>query len=89
MCQAISGRDKLTKEEANRIDTRPSGRGSIVRTHLLNMDVGDIILLEPKDWKWKSRRPSTYCRRLERKTDRQWKCDTALDGSGWVIERVK
>ncbi|MBP9153162.1 MAG: hypothetical protein KBF73_12830 [Flavobacteriales bacterium] len=80
---------KLTREEANNISTRPAGRGSIARTYLLTMNVGDIILLETKDWKWKSRKPSTFCRRLEKETGRQWKCDTALDGSGWVIERIK
>lgn len=80
---------KLSKEEARSIKTRPAGRSSMARIYLLNMEVGDIILLETKDWKWKSRKPSTYCRRLERDTGRQWKCETALDGSGWVVERIK
>lgn len=80
---------KLSKEEAKNINKRPAGRSSMARIHLLNMEVGDIILLEPKDWKWKSRKPSTYCRKLERDTAREWNCETALDGSGWVIERMK
>jgi len=61
----------------------------MTRTYLMGMEVGDIILLERKDWKQKKRKPSTYCRQLERSTDRKWKCDTALDGSSWVIERLK
>ena len=80
---------KLSKEEAANIQTKPAGRSSMARTYLLGMEVGDIILLERKDWKQKKRKPSTYCRELERSTGRQWKCDTALDGSGWVIERLK
>ncbi|MCB0755874.1 MAG: hypothetical protein H6603_07110 [Flavobacteriales bacterium] len=80
---------KLSKEEAASIATKPPGRSSVVRSYLLGMEVGDIILLEKKDWKQRKRKPSTYCRELERKSGRQWKCETALDGSGWVIERVK
>jgi hypothetical protein len=80
---------KLTKEEAQHIRTRPTGRSSPARTYILSMEVGDIILLEKKDWNQKYRQPSTFCRILERKTNRQWKCEAALDGSGWVIERLK
>lgn len=80
---------KLTKEEAKSINKRPAGRSSLARVYLLNMEVGDIILLETKDWTWKSRQPSTFCRRLARETSRDWKCETAMDGSGWVIERIK
>lgn len=80
---------KLTKEEAEKISTRPAGRSSMARTYLLGMKVGDIILLERKDWNQKYRQPSTFCRILEKQTKRQWKCDTALDGTGWIIERLK
>lgn len=80
---------KLSKEEAASIATRPAGRNSMVRVYLMNMQVNDIILLEKKDWKQKKRKPSTYCRELERSTGRKWKCETALDGSGWVIERME
>jgi hypothetical protein len=55
----------------------------------MNMQVGDVIILEPQDWTQKYRKPSTYCLELGRKTGLGWTCMTALDGSGWVIERVK
>lgn len=80
---------KLTKEEAKNIKKRPAGRSSLARIYLLSMEVGDIILLEPKDWTWKSKKPSSLCRRLARETSRDWKCETAMDGSGWVIERIE
>ncbi len=80
---------KLTKEEASQIVTKPRGRLSVARMHLMNMQVGDIILLEPKDWKQKTRQPSTYCRILGRRTGLEWTCDEAMDRSGWVIERIK
>lgn len=77
----------LTKEQAEKIRTKPAGRSSRARTYLMAMKVGDIILLEKKDWTQRRRTPSTYCRELENKTGRKWECKTALDGSGWVIER--
>jgi hypothetical protein len=80
---------QLTREEAKLIKTRPEGRTTYARGILMNMNVGDIILLEPKEWTQKHRKPRTYCLQLGRKTHRTWKCVTALDGSGWVIERVK
>lgn len=79
---------KLTKEEAQQIDIRPTGRLSIARMHLMNMEVGDIILLEPKDWKQRNRNPSTYCKILGRKTGHKWTCAQAVDRTGWVIERI-
>jgi hypothetical protein len=80
---------KLTREEAQKIKAKPEGRSNYLRGVLLNMEVGEIVLIEPVDWTQQYRKPSTYCLELGRKTGRVWKCVTALDGSGWVIERVK
>lgn len=80
---------RLTKEEAANIRRKPHGRASYARGVLLGMQMGEIILLEPKDWTRKSQKPSTYCLQLGRKTGRKWNCSEAMDGSGWVIERVK
>ncbi len=79
---------KLSREEADKIVIKPSGRGSYLRSVLLTMKVGDIVLIEPKDWKWKHKPPSAYCRRLEENNKIKFTCGKALDGSGWVIERV-
>jgi hypothetical protein len=80
---------QITKEEAQKIKARPEGRASYTLGILMNMNVGEVILLEPHDWTQKYRKPSTYCLEVGRKTGRAWKCVTALDGSGWVIERIK
>jgi len=79
---------QITKEEAEQIKVRPHGRASYARGILLNMKVGDIIILEKKDWNQKSQQPGTYCLKLGRDVKRQWKCETIMDGSGWLIERV-
>ena len=80
---------QLTREEADGIKKRPDGRATYVRGVLLSMEVKEIILLEPGDWNRRTQTPKTYCIQLGRDTGRGWKCQQALDGSGWVIERVK
>lgn len=79
----------LTKEEASLIKRQPDGKSSFARGALLAMNVGEIILLEPADWKQRTQAPSTYCLQLGRKTGMGWTCWKAMDGRGWVIERVK
>lgn len=78
----------LTQEEADKIAVKPSGRGTYLRSVLFNMKVNDIILLEPKDWKWKRKQPTDYLRRLEKNNGLKFSCGKALDGSGWVIKRL-
>jgi len=53
------------------------------------MKVNDILLIEPKDWKWKRKQPGIYCRRLEKHHAIKFSCGKALDGSGWVIKRLE
>lgn len=79
----------LTKEEAQKLKKKPDGKSSYARGVLLNMNKGDIILMEPKDWKRKHMTPKTYCLQLGRKTKREWKCEELMDGTGWVIERIR
>jgi len=79
----------LTKEEAKSIITKPVGRVSRLRTLLLAMKPGEFLLVERADWKWKKKTPSVMCRRLEDGSSLKYDCKRALDGSGWVIERLK
>ena len=80
---------RLTKEEAEQIRIKPSGKGSIARKLLMSMEVGEIILLEPADWNQRKRTPGTYCLQLGRKVKRKWNCGKAMDRPGWVIERME
>jgi hypothetical protein len=80
---------KLTKEELGQLKAKPHGRANYLRGVLMNMAVGEIVLIEPKDWTQVHRKPGTYCLQLGRKTGMGWKCMTVIDGSGWVVERIK
>ena len=79
---------KLTQEEADAIKVLPHGKKTWLRTTLLSMRVGEIILIEPKEWTWKNQPLSTYCRRLEKLSKVRFDCREAIDGSGWVVRRV-
>ena len=79
---------KLTAEEAANIVTRPAGYGSMVRLMLLSLKPGEFLLIENKDWKWKSQTPITYCSRLGNRSTRKFECARVADGSGWLAKRV-
>ena len=79
----------ITKEEAKAIITKPVGRVTRLRALLLAMEPGNFLLVERADWKWKKKTPSVMCRRLEYRSTLKYDCKRALDGSGWVIERLK
>ena len=89
----------VLRDVANRVAS--SGRGAIGPLQELNlatvgllraahtrMKVGEIILLEPQDWKHK-RSPITTLKQMTQKNGREWTCDMVLNGLGWVVERVK
>lgn len=79
---------RLTREEADALPKRPDKRMSWLRGVVFGMQRGEIVLIEPKDWKQK-RAPITVIKRMTGKNGREWKCETVLNNGGWVIERLK
>lgn len=81
---------KLTPAEKAKFITRPMERQGYARILLMNMQVGDIILMELKDWNSKSAPPSYLIRRIEAKTKREYTCEKVISpGTGWIITRNK
>lgn len=81
---------KITPEEKATFVTRPMQKQGIVRTMLMNMKQGEIMLIESHEWKWKSATPAYLCRRVEEKTKWKFVCEKALQPkSGWLITRVE
>lgn len=80
----------ITKEEKAAIATRPLSKKNIVRIYLLKMQVGDIIMVEPQDWTWKSATPAYLCRRVEEQHGWKFEVERMLPpGAGWIITRVQ
>lgn len=67
----------LTREEAAGIATRPDGKTSWFRGVLFGMSVGDIILIEPHDWK-QQRAPMTVIKWMPGTNGRAWKCKRVM-----------
>jgi hypothetical protein len=81
---------KLTEEEKAALTIRPMKKQGYIRTLLMNMKVKEIILIEPKDWTWKTKPPSFLCRRVEADTTYRFDCQKVMGGTGgWVITRLK
>lgn len=77
---------KISEEEARKIKTVPNGKATLLRVALLSMSVGEILLIEAHEWKWKKQPLSTYCRRLEKQKKVKFNCGKVVDGSGWVVK---
>ena len=80
---------KLTEEEARNIPSKKTGKLSYARSLLMTMEIADIIQLESQDWKQRSNSPKELIRRMRKSTNRDYSCETILDGSGWIIRRLK
>lgn len=80
---------KLTEEEAEKIPSRDVGKTSLARSYLMNMNVGDIIFLEKHEWKHKKNQPTELIRQLRVRKKLDFSCRISLDGSGWIIQRLK
>ncbi|MEO5569927.1 MAG: hypothetical protein ABIT08_08360 [Bacteroidia bacterium] len=80
---------KLNEEEAKLIITKPIGRVSRFRVEAINLKVGEYLLIEKKEWDWKSATPSVMCRRVEKRSALRFDCKRMLDDTGWLIKRIK
>jgi hypothetical protein len=80
---------KITKEELQKMELKPTKRQTLARTYILRMQPGDIILIERHEWTWKKHKPSVIANEIAKR--KRWKltCNELTDGTGWVIERLK
>ncbi|MES2621860.1 MAG: hypothetical protein V4615_13505 [Bacteroidota bacterium] len=80
---------KITEAEKAALNTRTLSRQGNVRTLITQLEVKEILLIEPKDWTWKSAVPSQLCRTIERATNRKFVCEKVLSApGGWTVTRI-
>jgi len=81
---------KLTQEEADKLRTKPPGRISPVRLAISELEPGEHLLVEHKDWKVKKHTPRLLCRRIERKSSARFEVKHVIsNGGGWLVTRIK
>ena len=62
------------------------GSSTVVRTTVMNMQVGEILHIEMNDWQ-QSKGPGQMLGRLKKTTGKAFTIKTVLSG-GWIVERV-
>ena len=78
---------KLTSEEYNQLPIRGKGRSSHVFNSIVNLQIGEALLIEKTDWKRKAS-PSTLVRYIEKNHDMRFACGSIAGGNGWAVRRL-
>jgi hypothetical protein len=78
---------KLSSDEYEQLPIRGKGRSSHVFNSIVNLKVGEALLIEQKDWNRKAG-PSTLVRYIEKKHGMRFNCGAITGGNGWAIRRI-
>ncbi len=78
---------KITKEDAAKLATK-IGSSSAVRTAVIYLQVGEVLVIERSDWTQK-KGPGQMVQRVTERTKQKYTVKTLADDSGWVVERVE
>ena len=78
---------KLTPDEYNQLPIRGKGRSSHVFNSIVNLQIGEALLIEKSDWKRKAS-PSTLVRYIEKNHDMRFTCGSLAGGNGWAVRRI-
>jgi len=78
---------KLSSEEFAQLPIKGRGRSSVVFNSLLNLEEGEGLLIEKKDWNRKAA-PSTLLKYLEKKHQIKFSYGVLTTGNGWAVQRI-
>lgn len=78
---------KLTSDEYDQLPIRGKGRSSHVFNSIVNLQIGEALLIEKNDWKRKAS-PSTLVRYIEKNHDMRFTCGSIAGGNGWAVRRI-
>ncbi|MDZ4664085.1 MAG: hypothetical protein SGJ15_04355 [Bacteroidota bacterium] len=78
---------KLSAEEFSQLSVKGKGRSSAVFNSLINLQEGEGLLIEQKDWTRKAA-PSALVRYIEKKYQMKFSFGALENGSGWAVQRL-
>lgn len=78
---------KLSAEEFSQLSVKGKGRSSAVFNSLINLQEGEGLLIEQKDWNRKAA-PSALVRYIEKKYQMKFSFGALENGSGWAVQRL-
>jgi len=67
----------------------PDGQKHPVRAMIELLEPGELLQVNPSDFKWKNHTPNIFCREIMKVTTKAFRTWKRTDAPGWVIERVK
>lgn len=79
---------KLSQEELHNFNLKGKGRSSEVFNSILNLKVGEGLLIEPKDWHRKAS-PSTLVKYIQKTHQLQLSYAALADDKGWLVKRLE
>lgn len=79
---------KLDEQEFEKLFIKGKGRSSGVFNALINLKIGEGILIEKKDWKRKAG-PNTLVKYIEKKHGMKFICGKLEDDAGWAVKRIE
>lgn len=79
---------KLSAEEASKLLPLKNSRETLLSAMLKQLQVGEAIVLEAKEWKTKST-PYRVANHIAKRHGWQFEQGRLPDGSGWVFKRTK
>lgn len=77
----------LKEEEFNSLALKGKGRSSPIFNSLVNLNIGEGVLIEKKDWNRKAS-PSTLVKYIEKTHSLKFTCGELLNGQGWAVKRI-
>lgn len=78
----------LKEEEFNNLALKGKGRSSPIFNSIVNLNVGEAVLIEKKDWNRKAS-PSTLVKYIEKTCGLKFTCGALLNGQGWAVKRIE
>ncbi|MDP3567460.1 hypothetical protein [Sediminibacterium sp.] len=77
----------LKEEEFNNLALKGKGRSSPIFNSIVNLNVGEAVLIEKKDWNRKAS-PSTLVKYIEKTHALKFTCGELVNGQGWAVKRI-
>jgi hypothetical protein len=79
---------KLSKEELHNFNLKGKGRSSEIFNSIINLKIGEGLLIEPKDWHRKAS-PSTLVKYIQKTHHLQLSYAALADAQGWLVKRLE
>ncbi len=78
---------KISKEEAAKL-TFKIGTSSAVRTAVVHLQPGEVLVIEKHDWQ-QVKGPGQMIQRVTERTKQKYVLKILADNSGWLVERIE